>query len=204
LAGAAENCLQLSSESSRARPPRPQDKTLRVRRLYDPDRRNLLYVAYSTRLSGASDDKGVSAGRYRRVALVRVSVFSLKSLGLDKSFLRGGTEAPVGLVWVLLFYNFGTFFGPWKLCGRARGAVWSARRAAWRAACWAAWRAGMATPTRKKAAPAAKPDQIHETARNDTTPSPPNPRTSICSVHLPEAPPVAAAAQLQAAAVSAE
>ncbi|GBF99110.1 hypothetical protein Rsub_11919 [Raphidocelis subcapitata] len=42
-----------------------KDKTLRVRRLYDPDRRNLLYVAYSTRLSTAADDKGVSTGRYR-------------------------------------------------------------------------------------------------------------------------------------------
>lgn len=45
--------------------PRPQDKTLRVRRLYDPDRRNLLYVAYSTRLSTAADDGAVTTGRYR-------------------------------------------------------------------------------------------------------------------------------------------
>jgi catabolite regulation protein CreA len=43
----------------------PQDKTLRVRRLYDPDRRSLLYVAYSTRLSTAADEGGVSTGRYR-------------------------------------------------------------------------------------------------------------------------------------------
>lgn len=42
---------------------RAQDKTLRVRRLYDPDRRNLLYVAYSTRLSTAADEGGVSTGR---------------------------------------------------------------------------------------------------------------------------------------------
>lgn len=43
----------------------PQDKTLRVRRLYDPDRRTLLYVAYSTRLSTAADDGAVTTGRYR-------------------------------------------------------------------------------------------------------------------------------------------
>ena len=44
---------------------RPQDKTLRIRRLYDADRRSLVYVAYSTRLSTAADDGGVSTGRYR-------------------------------------------------------------------------------------------------------------------------------------------
>jgi catabolite regulation protein CreA len=36
-----------------------------VRRLYDPDRRNLLYVAYSTRLSTAADEGTVTTGRYR-------------------------------------------------------------------------------------------------------------------------------------------
>jgi hypothetical protein len=48
-----------------SKPNNKQDKTLRVRRLYDPDRRNLLYVAYSTRLSTAADEGGVSTGRYR-------------------------------------------------------------------------------------------------------------------------------------------
>jgi hypothetical protein len=38
-------------------------QTLRVRRVYDPERRTLIYVAYSTRLSGDS----VSAGRYKCV-----------------------------------------------------------------------------------------------------------------------------------------
>mgnify|MGYP002787831323 CR=1 FL=1 len=36
-------------------------QTLRVRRVYDPERRTLIYVSYATRLS---DDK-VSAGRYK-------------------------------------------------------------------------------------------------------------------------------------------
>lgn len=38
-----------------------KDKTMRVRRVYDPEHRTVIYVAYSTRLS---DDK-VSTGRYR-------------------------------------------------------------------------------------------------------------------------------------------
>lgn len=38
-----------------------KDKTLRVRRVYDPERRTLIYVAYSTRLS----DDNVTAGRYK-------------------------------------------------------------------------------------------------------------------------------------------
>ena len=42
-----------------------QDKTLRVRRVYDSQRNTLVYVAYSTRLSTATDDKGVTSGRYR-------------------------------------------------------------------------------------------------------------------------------------------
>ncbi|WIA14579.1 hypothetical protein OEZ85_003095 [Tetradesmus obliquus] len=42
-----------------------KDKTLRVRRLYDPSRNTLVYVAYSTRLSTATDDGSVSTGRYR-------------------------------------------------------------------------------------------------------------------------------------------
>jgi hypothetical protein len=51
--------------STHPTPPPRQDKTLRIRRLYDPDRRTLLYVAYSTRLSTAADEGGVSTGRYR-------------------------------------------------------------------------------------------------------------------------------------------
>ncbi|PNH02371.1 Protein CreA [Tetrabaena socialis] len=42
-----------------------KNKTLRVRRLYDAERRTVVYVAYSTRLSTASDEGGVSTGRYR-------------------------------------------------------------------------------------------------------------------------------------------
>jgi catabolite regulation protein CreA len=42
-----------------------RDKTLRVRRLFDADRRAAVYVAYSTRLGTAGDEGGVSTGRYR-------------------------------------------------------------------------------------------------------------------------------------------
>eukprot|EP00798_Chlamydomonas_sp_ICE-L_P005613 gene5613-4099_t len=42
-----------------------QQKTLRVRRIYDEKQKSLIYVAYSTRLSSASDDGAVTAGRYR-------------------------------------------------------------------------------------------------------------------------------------------
>ncbi|KAG2481825.1 hypothetical protein HYH03_019209 [Edaphochlamys debaryana] len=42
-----------------------KNKTLRVRRVYDAERRTVLYIAYSTRLSTASDEGGVSTGRYK-------------------------------------------------------------------------------------------------------------------------------------------
>lgn len=43
-----------------------KNKTLRVRRLFDSDRRASIYVAYSTRLGTAGDEgNGVSTGRYR-------------------------------------------------------------------------------------------------------------------------------------------
>lgn len=42
-----------------------KDKTTRIRRLYDPKRKSLVYVAYSTRLSSAKDEGNVSTGRYR-------------------------------------------------------------------------------------------------------------------------------------------
>lgn len=44
-----------------------QNKTLRVRRVYDPERRTLLYVAYATRLAPGGDgaDAEGSGSRYR-------------------------------------------------------------------------------------------------------------------------------------------
>lgn len=42
-----------------------KNKTVRVRRIYDEERSCVVYVTYSTRLTGASDDGGASAGRYR-------------------------------------------------------------------------------------------------------------------------------------------
>ena len=38
---------------------------MRVRRMYDPSRRTVLYISYSTRLSSAADEGGVTTGRYR-------------------------------------------------------------------------------------------------------------------------------------------
>lgn len=42
-----------------------QQKTLRVRRLYDSNRQVMVYIAYSTRLTSASDEGGASTGRYK-------------------------------------------------------------------------------------------------------------------------------------------
>lgn len=42
-----------------------QNKTLRVRRVYDKERKTLVYIAYSTRFQNAADDQSVSTGRYR-------------------------------------------------------------------------------------------------------------------------------------------
>ncbi|KAF5833423.1 CreA protein-domain-containing protein [Dunaliella salina] len=42
-----------------------KNKTLRLRRIYDAKRNSLLYIAYSTRLTGASDEGNVSSGRYK-------------------------------------------------------------------------------------------------------------------------------------------
>jgi len=41
-----------------------KNKTLRIRRVFDQENHAIVYVAYSTRLTGAADE-GVSAGRYR-------------------------------------------------------------------------------------------------------------------------------------------
>jgi catabolite regulation protein CreA len=46
-----------------------QQKALRVRRLYDEQRDTVIYVAYSTRLTSASDEGGASQGRYKCAAL---------------------------------------------------------------------------------------------------------------------------------------
>ena len=43
----------------------PPAQTLRVRRVYDADRRALIYVAYSTHLAGSSSDDDIASGRYR-------------------------------------------------------------------------------------------------------------------------------------------
>jgi hypothetical protein len=42
-----------------------QQKSLRVRRLYDEKRNVVVYVAYSTRLTSANDEGGASTGRYK-------------------------------------------------------------------------------------------------------------------------------------------
>lgn len=42
-----------------------QNKNLRVRRIFDQKNRVLIYTAYSTRFTGASDEKDVSTSRYR-------------------------------------------------------------------------------------------------------------------------------------------
>lgn len=42
-----------------------QQKSLRVRRLYDTKRNTVIYIAYSTRLTSASDEGGASTGRYK-------------------------------------------------------------------------------------------------------------------------------------------
>lgn len=41
-----------------------KDKTVRIRRILDLERRNVLYISYSTRLSSAADE-GVTGGRYK-------------------------------------------------------------------------------------------------------------------------------------------
>ncbi|MEW5301394.1 MAG: hypothetical protein WDW38_009609 [Sanguina aurantia] len=41
-----------------------KDKTVRIRRVLDLERRNVLYISYSTRLSSAADE-GVTSGRYK-------------------------------------------------------------------------------------------------------------------------------------------
>lgn len=42
-----------------------QQKSLRVRRLYDSKRNTVVYIAYSTRLTSAGDEGGASTGRYK-------------------------------------------------------------------------------------------------------------------------------------------
>lgn len=44
-----------------------QQKSLRVRRLYDSKRSTVIYIAYSTRLTSAGDEGGASTGRYKCV-----------------------------------------------------------------------------------------------------------------------------------------
>ena len=46
-----------------------QQKALRVRRVYDEERDTVIYVAYSTRLTSASDEGGASMGRYKSAPL---------------------------------------------------------------------------------------------------------------------------------------
>eukprot|EP01024_Parvocaulis_polyphysoides_P057150 TRINITY_DN606_c0_g1_i2.p1 TRINITY_DN606_c0_g1~~TRINITY_DN606_c0_g1_i2.p1 ORF type:complete len:225 (-),score=22.25 TRINITY_DN606_c0_g1_i2:514-1188(-) len=42
-----------------------KNKTVRVRRIYDDSRNTLLYISYSTRMTGSKDEGGPSTGRYR-------------------------------------------------------------------------------------------------------------------------------------------
>ncbi|KAL4443027.1 hypothetical protein ABPG77_008518 [Micractinium sp. CCAP 211/92] len=42
-----------------------QNKNLRVRRIFDEKNRVLIYVAYSTRFTGAAEEKDISTSRYR-------------------------------------------------------------------------------------------------------------------------------------------
>lgn len=65
-----------------------KDKTLRVRRIYDSSRQSLVYVAYSTRLSNAADEKTMSSGRYR------TSVCALQLPGQQTSSSGALASAP--------------------------------------------------------------------------------------------------------------
>jgi len=57
-----------------------QQKTLRVRRVWDPAHRTVIYVAYSTRLNSAADSAGPSTGRYKCVLLLRALLAALPLL----------------------------------------------------------------------------------------------------------------------------
>eukprot|EP00199_Chlamydomonas_sp_CCMP681_P005381 CAMPEP_0119104678 /NCGR_PEP_ID=MMETSP1180-20130426/2830_1 /TAXON_ID=3052 ORGANISM="Chlamydomonas cf sp, Strain CCMP681" /NCGR_SAMPLE_ID=MMETSP1180 /ASSEMBLY_ACC=CAM_ASM_000741 /LENGTH=237 /DNA_ID=CAMNT_0007089501 /DNA_START=47 /DNA_END=760 /DNA_ORIENTATION=- len=63
-----------------------KNKTLRIRRVFDAERKTVVYVAFSTRLTSASDDGGASSGRYRT---------SLCALRLPDSALAPPVAAPV-------------------------------------------------------------------------------------------------------------
>ncbi|KAI7846478.1 hypothetical protein COHA_000013 [Chlorella ohadii] len=55
-----------------------QNKNLRVRRIYDDKNKVIIYVAYSTRFTGAAEEKELSTSRYRTsVCAVPVSAPSL-------------------------------------------------------------------------------------------------------------------------------
>lgn len=58
-----------------------QQKTLRLRRLYDSNQKVMVYVAYSTRLTSAQDEGGASTGRYKYAPTLSLSQLGASAAG---------------------------------------------------------------------------------------------------------------------------